>query len=118
MGAYLSSPVRDKASRRGDQGARPGCGRACRVPAGRAQRAIAAHRTAWVAWQGANPPPPSAALSHPAACCADPQETEEGENDSFKYGIAAMQGWRTDMVGAGAKCGHGGVAVAERCSAR
>ncbi|EFN51823.1 hypothetical protein CHLNCDRAFT_59087, partial [Chlorella variabilis] len=25
------------------------------------------------------------------------KETEEGENDSFKYGIAAMQGWRTDM---------------------
>lgn len=27
------------------------------------------------------------------------QESEEGENDSYKYGISAMQGWRTDMVG-------------------
>lgn len=27
------------------------------------------------------------------------QESEEGENDSYKFGISAMQGWRTDMVG-------------------
>lgn len=25
------------------------------------------------------------------------KESEEGENDSYKYGISAMQGWRTDM---------------------
>ena len=37
------------------------------------------------------------------------QETGEGENDSYKYGIAAMQGWRTDMVGGvgGGACVHG-----------
>ncbi|KAL4433781.1 hypothetical protein ABPG75_000222 [Micractinium tetrahymenae] len=25
------------------------------------------------------------------------KETEEGENDSYRFGISAMQGWRTDM---------------------
>ena len=27
-----------------------------------------------------------------------PQESAEGENDLFLYGVASMQGWRTDMV--------------------
>jgi hypothetical protein len=27
------------------------------------------------------------------------QETEENENEYFRYGIAAMQGWRVTMVG-------------------
>lgn len=26
------------------------------------------------------------------------QELEEGESERFKYGVAAMQGWRTEMV--------------------
>ena len=27
------------------------------------------------------------------------QESSEGENHTFKYGVTAMQGWRTEMVG-------------------
>lgn len=27
------------------------------------------------------------------------QESYEGENTVFKFGVAAMQGWRTEMVG-------------------
>lgn len=26
------------------------------------------------------------------------QETQEGENACFRYGVAAMQGWRVTMV--------------------
>ncbi|KAL4450727.1 hypothetical protein ABPG77_001083 [Micractinium sp. CCAP 211/92] len=57
------------------------------------------------------------------------KETDEGENDSYRFGISAMQGWRTDMEDAhaavldlpdsGAKSalfavldGHGGAEVA------
>ena len=27
------------------------------------------------------------------------QESEEDENEHYKYGVSAMQGWRTEMVG-------------------
>ncbi len=30
--------------------------------------------------------------------CGGKQEIEEGENESYAFGAAAMQGWRTEMV--------------------
>ena len=30
--------------------------------------------------------------------CGGKQEIEEGENDSYAFGAAAMQGWRAEMV--------------------
>ncbi len=30
------------------------------------------------------------------------KESEDGENELFKYGVCAMQGWRTEMVRASA----------------
>ena len=41
-----------------------------------------------------------------APCLACAQESGEGENDVFPYGVAAMQGWRTDMVGEGPPLGR------------
>lgn len=34
----------------------------------------------------------------PIACGDRSQESEDGENTNFKYGMCAMQGWRTEMV--------------------
>lgn len=61
------------------------------------------------------------------------KECAEGENDVFQYGVAAMQGWRTDMEDAHAAVldvdgnsrtgvfavfdGHGGKEVAKFCAA-
>ena len=35
------------------------------------------------------------------------QELEEGEDDCYSFGIAAMQGWRTEMVRAPPPPAHG-----------
>ena len=59
-----------------------------------------------------SPPPPPPCLPKPTcARCGIPvsvinvtphtrilQELESGENDSYLYGVCAMQGWRTEMV--------------------
>jgi len=29
---------------------------------------------------------------------AAPQDSSEGENEQYQYGVCAMQGWRTEMV--------------------
>ena len=50
------------------------------------------------------------AAGAPSPCSPHLQESEEGENDHYKFGISAMQGWRTDMVrvfGVGAAGGRG-----------
>lgn len=51
--------------------------------------------TAAAAAVGHRPPAALAATAPPAA---RPQESGEGENDAYKFGVSAMQGWRTDMV--------------------
>ena len=35
------------------------------------------------------------------------QEVESGENGNALYSVAAMQGWRTEMVRHGSRFGHG-----------
>ena len=74
MGAYLSKPITEKVRD---------------VRSERHCHALVAsmHNPAWVE-----------VVSNASTCL---QESEEGESDQFKYGVAAMQGWRTEMVGSG-----------------
>ena len=80
MGAYLSQPVTDKVS----------------TPR------LGPHVHSWQAHM------PAATCVHVALCARHHipmgktaiylQESDEQENTDFKYGVCAMQGWRTEMV--------------------
>ena len=73
MGAYLSAPVTDKVRRQWGCSWRCLCERALQV------RMLQPHL--------------NADSGHAAR-----QDTSEGENEHFQYGVCAMQGWRTEMV--------------------
>jgi hypothetical protein len=76
MGAYLSKPITEKVLAPASE------------EAGKAARNCAFPTTASL------PVTPVTGVVLVVAA----QESEDGESEQFKYGVAAMQGWRTEMV--------------------